>query len=92
MRIKTKKLYQFSLRPKEDVYIEVEVTAPSFPGKHCAFYQLVAEEGVRVGEMLQLHCDVVQFDAEKGKKIKQIMQMGFSHPDDRKKVIDIAGE
>jgi len=85
MRISTEKLYEFSLKPNEEVYILIEVSAPSMPGKYCAFYQLVIDNQVKIGEMLEIMCEVQsQFSDKKEQKIAQIIKMGF---DDRKKVI-----
>merc|ERR1712130_160621 len=85
MRIKTEKVYEFSLKPEEDIYILIEVKAPSIPGKYCAFYQLVIDNSVKIGEMLEILCHTMsQFNEKKEKKIEQIIKMGF---DDRKKVI-----
>ena len=85
MKIGVEKEYEFSLKPNEDIYILIEVKAPSIPGKYCAFYQLVIEDGIKVGQMLEVLCDVkAQFNEKKEKSIEQIIKMGF---DDRKKVI-----
>jgi len=85
MKISTEKVYEFSLKPQEEVYILIEVEAPSMAGKYCAFYQLVIDHGIKVGEMLEIMCHVApQFNEKKEKKIAQIIKMGF---DDRKKVI-----
>merc|ERR1712087_670650 len=85
MKIKTEKVYEFSLKPEEDIYILIEVKAPSIPGKYCAFYQLVIDNSVKVGEMLEILCHTIsQFNEKKEKKIEQIIKMGF---DDRRKVI-----
>ena len=85
MRISTEKVYEFSLKPNEEVYILIEVSAPSMPGKYCAFYQLIIDNGVKIGEMLEIMCQVQsQFSDKKEEKIAQIIKMGF---DDRKKVI-----
>merc|ERR1712244_154209 len=58
MKIGVEKEYEFALKPNEDIYILIEVKAPSIPGKYCAFYQLVIEDGIKVGEMLEVLCDV----------------------------------
>ena len=85
MRIQTEKSYEFSLKPNEEVYILIEVSAPSMAGKYCAFYQLVIDNGIKVGEMLEIMCEVeAQFSEKREQKIAQIIKMGF---DDRKKVI-----
>ena len=85
MKISTEKSYEFELKPNEEVYILIEVEAPPMPGKYCAFYQLVIDNGVKIGEMLEIMCQVQsQFSDKKEQKIAQIIKMGF---DDRKKVI-----
>merc|ERR1712032_404277 len=85
MRMKVEKEYSFSLEPGEDIYILIEVMAPSMPGKYCAFYQLIMEDVIKIGDMLEVCCEVEpQFNAKKEKSIEQIIKMGF---DNRKKVI-----
>jgi len=86
MKISTEKVYEFTLKPEEDIYVLIEVEAPSMPGKYCAFYQLVIDDGVKIGEMLEIMCHVIsQFTEKKEKKIAQILKMGFN---ERKKVIE----
>jgi len=85
MKVTTEKVYEFSLKPNEEVYILIEVEAPGVVGRYCAFYQLVIENGMKVGEVLEVLCEVeAQFSAKREEKIAQIVKMGFN---DRKKVI-----
>jgi len=86
IKVQCEKVYEFTLLPGEEVYILVEVQAPSVCGKYCAFYQLVLiEGGVKVGELLEVTCEVQgAFDEKREKKIAQIIKMGFG---DRKKVV-----
>eukprot|EP01083_Nonionella_stella_P003245 9246_1 len=83
--VKREKEYVFALQPKEEIYILVEVEAPPMVGKYAAFYQLVIDNGVKIGEMLEILCDVrSELSKPKEHKIEQIIKMGFN---DRKQVI-----
>jgi len=86
IEVKCEKVYEFTLAPGEEVYILIEVRAPSVCGKYCAFYQLVlVENGAKVGELLEVTCEVQgAFDEKRERKIAQIIKMGFA---DRKKVV-----
>jgi len=85
IRVLCEKAYEFSLEPDEEVYILIEVEAPSVCGKYCAFYQLVLENGTKVGELLEVTCQVEgAFTEKRERKIAQIIKMGFA---DRKQVV-----
>jgi len=85
IKVLCEKMYEFSLKPGEEVYILIEVEAPSVCGKYCAFYQLVLANGAKVGELLEVTCEVEgAFTEKRERKIAQIIKMGFA---DRKKVV-----
>jgi len=86
IKIKTDgKGYDLSLGPGEEAFIVIEVEAPAIAGKFCAFCQLVADSGAKVGETLEVQCDVEpQFGEEQELKIASLVAMGF---DDRPKVV-----
>ncbi len=74
IKIKTEKIYEFQLKPNEEIYILVEVEAPPNIGNN-----------IKIGEMLEVMCHVHSiFTAKKENKITQIIKMGFN---DRKKVV-----
>jgi len=87
IRVLCEKVYSFTLKAGEEVYILVEVEAPSVCGKYCAFYQLVLvdDNHAKVGELLEVTCEVQGvFNEKRERKIAQIIKMGFA---DRKKVV-----
>jgi len=87
IRVSTEKEYEFTLKPEEEVFILIEVKAPGIVGRYCSFYQLVMENGVKVGDTLEVLCEVeAQFNKSKEDKIASLIKMGF---DDRKKVVQV---
>jgi len=86
IRVLCEKVYSFTLKAGEEVYILVEVEAPSVCGKYCAFYQLVlVDNNAKVGELLEINAEVQGvFNEKRERKIAQIIKMGFA---DRKKVV-----
>lgn len=87
IRVTAEKEYEFSLKPDEEMFLLIEVVAPGIAGKYCAFYQLVIDNGAKVGETLEVMCEVeAQFSKAKEAKIASLIKMGF---DDRKKVVQV---
>merc|ERR1740123_2282564 len=87
VRVSAEKEYEFTLQPEEEVFIFIEVEAPGITGQYCAWYRLVADNGVKVGDTLEVVCEVeAQFDKAKEGKIASLIKMGF---DDRKKVVQV---
>jgi hypothetical protein len=86
IQCKPEKLYEFSLNPKEEVFVLMEVTAPPCVGNYCKFFRLrMRKGGYKIGEILEVVCQVkAKFSVKREKKIEQIVKMGFN---DRKKVV-----
>jgi len=85
--LKYEDVFHFNIEPTGEMFILLEVTAPSLPNQYHMFYQLVLVNDTkkRICDMLQLPVLVKgQFSEDKENKIKQIYQMGFN---DRKKII-----
>jgi len=87
IKVTAEKSYTFSLKPDEDIFVLIEVVAPGIAGKYCAFYQLVMDNGAKVGGTLEIMCEVeAEYSKAKEEKIASLIKMGF---DDRKKVVDV---
>ena len=87
IKVTSEKSYEFYLNPDEEIFILIEVEAPGIAGRYCSFYQLVMENGTKVGETLEVMCEVeAEFNKEKEGKIASLIKMGFN---DRKKVVQI---
>ena len=87
VKLKFDEVISFQMKPNDEMFILIEVKAPSLPNQYHMFYQLVLvnDNKKRICDMLQLPVLVKkQFSDDKENKIKQIFQMGFS---DRKKII-----
>eukprot|EP01084_Bolivina_argentea_P280244 479241_1 len=79
IKVTTEKCYEFSLKPNEEIYILIEVEAPPIIGKYCAFYRLIIDNGIKIGEMLEVMCHVnSQYSEKKENKITQVIKMGFN--------------
>jgi len=86
VEVKYEEIIHFQMAANDEMFILIEVKAPSLPNQYHMFYQLVMiENEKKICDVLQLKVLVnKQFDDIKENKIKQILQMGFN---DRNKII-----
>ena len=59
IRVQPQEVYDISLDPKEEMYLLVDVTAPSVCGKYAAFYQLTMGDGNAIGPVLEVMALVI---------------------------------
>ena len=85
--LKYEEVIDLEMKAEDEMFIMMEVTAPSLPNPYHVFFQMVLldDDTTRICDMLRLSVLVKgQFTEEKENKIKRIYQMGFN---DRKKII-----
>mmetsp|Transcript_38967 Transcript_38967/g.62215 ORF Transcript_38967/g.62215 Transcript_38967/m.62215 type:complete len:496 (+) Transcript_38967:102-1589(+) len=77
---------RYQLKANDEIYVLMELQAPSLPGEYIHVYRLTAvdDEEQQICEKLELNVKVDALSEAKEAKIRQIFQMGFI---ERKKVI-----
>jgi len=78
--VKPLDMYEIALKPKEEMYVLVDLMAPGYPGEFNTFYQLRVKNSKKpVGPFLNLEVKVsAVHSTKKEKKIESIVKMGFT--------------
>ena len=91
VEVKYEEIIQFQMKPNDEMFILIEVKAPSLPNQYHMFYQLImlnddnSNTQKKICDVLQLKVWVKkQFEDVKENKIKQIFEMGFN---DRTRIV-----